>query len=138
MIGYTFDLEAISLLPTASLCASSFSNSFVEVTTQEIELALRAARIFDFPYVSLHLGLGAGAAFLRQGFKTTGAAPDRWTAAGLVSTNVALTVDLTQGAFFGLDVSGILFVLRREDIGGEVELAAVPSAAISIFAGKRW
>ena len=136
--GYTFDLEPVSLLPTASLCYSSFSNTSLEVTTQEIELALRATRIFDFPYVSLHMGLGAGAAFLHQSFKTTGVSPDRWTAAGLASAHVALTVDLTRGAFGGVDVSGLLFVLRREDQTGEIDLEAVPSVALSLFAGKRW
>jgi hypothetical protein len=136
--GYTFDLEPISLLPTVSLCYASFSNTFVETSTQELELVLRAARIFDFPYVSLHLGLGAGAAFLHQSFETTGAAPARWTAAGLVSTNLALTVDLTRGVFGGLDLSGLLFVFRREDAAGDVDLTAMPSFAVSIFAGKRW
>ncbi len=138
LVGYTIDLEAVSLLPTASLCASGFSNGFLEVVTQEIEVGLRVTHSFDFPIVSLELGLGAGAAFLRQAFVTTGRAPDRLTAAGHASASVALTAELSHGAFAGVEVSGLLFVLRREAADGQPELAAVPAVALTLLVGKRW
>jgi hypothetical protein len=137
-IGYTFDLELVSLLPVVSLCAASFSNPSLEVTTEEIELALKAVHTFSFPYVSLSLGIGAGAAFFHQSFVTTGRAPDRWTAAGLASAHFGVTFDLTRGAFGGVDLSGLLFVLRREDDAGIAEVAPIPAIAIAVVAGKRW
>jgi hypothetical protein len=137
-IGYSIDLELVSLVPNVSLCSSSFSNTFVEVVTQELEVVLEVTHTFDFPYVSLEIGLGVGPAFLHQQFKTTGVAPNRWTGAGEASASLAVHLDLTHGVFAGIDGSGLIYVLRRESSAGAIELTAAPGAAFSIFAGKRW
>jgi hypothetical protein len=49
----------------------------VRAVVNEYDLELRASRTFDVAFLSLDVGLGAGAALFTQRFQTRGTAPNR-------------------------------------------------------------
>jgi hypothetical protein len=137
LLGFTADLEELSIRPRVSVCRSSLENDVLAATSDELDGELRFIRAFDFRRLSLGVGFGAGGGLFRQRFDTTRVAPDRHTGYGALLVAVELDLELGRGVFALLDAAGksYFFSLRN---GGDraVESAFALRGALSL--GKRF
>jgi hypothetical protein len=114
---------------------NGFDNETLTASTWEMDAQLRASHAFDLPYVSLALGLSAGASLFHQRFDTRGDAPDRWTGAGYLAADLSASYQLPSGWMVSVGVEMQTYLLQLEQASGvEAEFAVRPVLAF----GKRW
>lgn len=74
-------------------CRSQFENDLVQAQTNEYDTSVAALYAWDLRYVTLAVGIAAGAVIANQQFETTGYAPDRTSAAPSLAFVTNLTAD---------------------------------------------
>jgi hypothetical protein len=111
--GYTQHWPSFDLGARADGCIASASNSTLSSNDDELGGELRAARSWDFPFITVGVGLGLGASWLHQSFTTTGVAPARNSLAGRFAVNLSLSVPLTWGLSVIAESSGLAYVFEQ-------------------------
>jgi hypothetical protein len=137
--GYAADLRWFSIASRVGFCRSGFANDRLRATADEYDLDVAITRVFDVPVVSIGVGLGLGAAWLRQSFETRGHAPARDTAAGHFDLVLDLGWDLPRGFQIITTIAGQVYVFARQRGDDDVvETAARFTARALVGVGKRF
>ena len=113
--GYTLHVHALDAGARLSGCHASASSDTLRSSDDEFGGELFAARAWDMPFVTVAVGLSAGASWLRQSFETSGVAPIRNTAAGHFGVGLGLTVPITSGFSVLLDSAATAYVFDQAE-----------------------
>jgi hypothetical protein len=114
-LGLPIGLRQVTVTPRARLCRIGFENDYLESNTVEWSADVKLAHVFDLARVSLGVGVTAGAAYLRQTFRTAGIAPERNAAAGTVGVVASATFDLPAAFFVLIEAEGRGYLLAARD-----------------------
>jgi hypothetical protein len=138
--GYAIETEHYNLTPRLGACRGGFANDVLSADTDELDLSVRLAHAWDFPVVSLDLGISAGAAILYESFVTRGVAPARTSFAGHVGAGLDATVDLPAGFYLLGEVAAETYFFRQQDAADprESDIAAAFAMRLLGGAGKRF
>ena len=136
--GYRFELPALSLVARVAGCQNGFDNAVLHAATRDVDSSLAALHVWDLPWLSLGLGLGAGAAYFDQSFVSVGLAPSRQELSPFVLVTGAATLELGAGFFCGLDVRAETHWLNLQaQSRGARELSAAFAVRGALLLGKR-
>jgi hypothetical protein len=135
--AYTLDLPDFGLGTRVSGCTGSWSNGMLQATTNGYDLTGRLYRAWDWSFLTVQLGLAAGAAVFVQSFDTRGKAAQRVTAAPLVGPNLSLAFDLGAGFFSALDLAGDTYLLSTQAPREAATLGPHFALRASLAIGKR-
>lgn len=138
--GYAVEAEHLSVTPRLGVCRSTFTNASLSADADELDLSVRLAHAWDLPVVSIDLGVGAGAAVLRESFTTRGVAPDRISVAGHLGAGLGLTFDLPRGFYVLGEVAAETYFFRQRDPapGASSSMAAAFTVRPLAGLGKRF
>ncbi|MDI1451598.1 caspase family protein [Polyangium sp. 6x1] len=138
--GYAIETEHLSVTPRLGACRGSFTNDVLSANTDELDLSVRLAHAWDFPIVSLDLGISAGAALLYESFVTRGVAPARASLAGHVGAGLAATFDLPAGFYLLGEAAAETYFFRQENAADprRSDIAAAFAMRLLGGAGKRF
>ena len=114
-LGYRLELPAVSLLGRVAGCGGGYANAFLSARTLELDASLGAVHVWDVAPLALEVGVGAGAAWLHQGFTTRGVAPSRDTLAPHVELLAGATLDVSRRWFVGLQARAATYFVRRTE-----------------------
>ena len=135
-LAYTFELAAISFSPRVAGCLASFQNSYLQASTQELALELRAAHAWDIgSRWSVDIGVSLGAQLVTQQFDTRGAAPARESLGGVIGVGPGLKVALFGGLHAFAELSVLTQLLQRRDRERQ-QLTAAAALAVSAGLGQ--
>ncbi|HEY4186624.1 MAG TPA: caspase family protein [Polyangia bacterium] len=101
--AYEMVTSGLSLSARASACRGGFANQTLSSTADDFNLQVEGAHVWDFPLVSIHVGLGLGPSLLTETFTTTGIAPSRLSLAATLTAGAGVEMPLRRG--FVLDVA---------------------------------
>jgi hypothetical protein len=113
--GYGVSFAEIGVRMRASGCTSGFENTMLNATTNAFDAEARVVRVWDVPWVSFDLGLGAGGSLFVQHFETRGQAPTRDTLAPFLVVGAGAALDLRRGWYAGVDLAGETHFLRLQE-----------------------
>jgi hypothetical protein len=138
--GYQLDRRWLTFSLRASVCQASQSSDFLHATRDEAAVQLRAAHLWDLPWVSLGLAVTGGPSLLRQRFDTRGTAPERVSGAFQLGAAASLGVALPRGFELGLEADQSTYWFRTQgmDQGAPVRWATVPTLGFAGSLAKRW
>ena len=137
--GYAFAWRALTMTPRVDACSGGFENARVQASTYELGADVRIAHVWDFPLVSVDIGLAVGASWLRQSFVTRGSAPARDSVALRSSVGPAVTFELGSGVYFTSDVAAETYAFHLQDTRTrEDEIAASLAFRARAGFGKQW
>ena len=132
--SYPIALRSFTVAPRVAACRGRFENDVLAAHTDALDLQVRLTHAWDFPWVTLDLGVAAGGELLREGFHDTRARADaRTSAAGHLDVTAGAEVDIARGIYLGADVaaqSHFFRVAGRAPDEGEPE----PTRWVSRFA----
>ena len=133
-VGYAVEHRWLSVTPRVGFCRSGFDNNRLAATADELDVDLTLTHVFDFPVVSLGLGIVGGVTWLRQTFTTDGDAPARNTIGGHLDIVLALLWDLPRGFYIETDIAGQVHLFAGQ-VGNERESKINTVAAARPFLG---
>jgi hypothetical protein len=113
--GYRLELHDLGFVARLGACRSGSENAVVRATTDELDVSVAALRAWDLPWVTLALGLGAGAGVFFQRFETAGRAPSRDTVAPFGLAVGSATLDVGGPWFVSADVRAETYFLRLQE-----------------------
>jgi hypothetical protein len=87
----------------------------VRATTQEIGADVRLSHAWDFPSVTLDVGVAIGSSWLRQSFSTRGVAPARDSIAFRSSIGPTAIIELTAGLYLIADIAAETYAYSIRD-----------------------
>jgi hypothetical protein len=128
-VGYGVSFAELGLRMRASGCTSGFENAMLSATTNAFDAEARVVRVWDVPWLSFDVGLGAGASLFIQHFETRGQAPTRNTLAPFLVVGAGVALDLRRGWYGGLDLAGETHFLRLQSLP---QLGAHTQAAFAL------
>ncbi|WP_437660782.1 caspase family protein [Sorangium sp. So ce1182] len=138
--GYTLELRQLSVMPRLGACRGGFENDTLRASVDQLDVEVRVAHAWDFPRVTLDLGVSAGAGVLQQAFETRGVAAPRTSFVGFLGTGVGLMVDLPSGFYLLGQVDAQTYFFQQAKRGAaesapiSAEFAVRPLAGL----GKRF
>jgi hypothetical protein len=136
--GTTIALRALTLQARLGWCQGSSTAAGVTATSQGFDLELGATHVWDLRALSLEVGLVAGAAILRQDFRTAGVAPPRTTAALQLSPVIGISRDLGRRSYAYASVAGATYLYQLEDsTTGTTSLQPSFTLRVALGAGFR-
>jgi len=136
-VGFGVDLPAVTLAPRVGVCRGSLDNRFLHADADEVDVELRGTHSWDVGRVSIGVGVGVGAAYLRQDF-AEGVAPSRNAVAAHLGVLGDVVVDLVQGFYGGIELDGMTYFFNQEARAGD-RLESPFALRISVLLlGKRW
>ena len=117
IVGYAWVGEQLTLSPRLGYCRSEFANPRVSSRVEAFSAALRVARTWDLPVVSLEIGASLGAAYHHQSFESAGNAPARATPGALTGIDAAASLELGGGValFAESGLESHLFKVEQTD-----------------------
>ncbi len=137
--GYALHFAALSVTPRIDACGSGFQSGTLHADVNEVGVDVRLAHAWDFPVVTVDVGLTLGASWLMQSFTTPGLAPRRDSLAGRSSVGVGLTSDLGGGFYIFAAGAGETYLFRFQDsVTGESSLAPSIALRTHFGIGKSW
>jgi hypothetical protein len=136
--GYGFAFAAFSVMPRIDACLSSFDSGPVRATVADYGGGVRLTHVWDFPVISLDLGLAIGASWLRQTFATPGRAPDRNTVAARTSLVTGVDVDLPLGFYVLADAEAETYLFDLEDDSRTSRVSPSFAFRAHLGVGKHW
>lgn len=111
-VGHTFALRYLDVDVNLGGCRMGLSNAFLDAVHTEASADVGLSAIVDLPVVSVGAGGFVGGAVVHQSFVTTGTAPDRLTAAGVLGLRASARAPFANGLVVGLDIDGATYVFR--------------------------
>lgn len=137
--GYRLELRSLSLLGRVAGCRGGYANAYLQAHTSELDAAVGAVHVWDAAPLGLELGVGAGAAWLRQAFTTRGVAPSRDTLAPHLDLLAGATLDVRRRWFVGLQArASTYFVWRTEGTSTDAALRPLFALGLELGLGRRY
>lgn len=139
--GYRVDTERASWSARGTFCQDSREGATLRVRTSQVDLGLRALRVWDVgSFLALEAGAGVSAVYFEQHFSgAESRAPSRRSFATLGELAVALSTELGRSVYGALDVAAQCYVLRLLDQQSrETALRAAFAARVSVSMGTRF
>jgi hypothetical protein len=137
--GYRFEFEKFTLTPRLGLCFTGYQNEVVTANAMQFDLTLAAGHVWDWPIVSVGLGLGGGVAYVRQTFETKGEAPSRGAAFPLVFLEAQADFDVAADWYLGPNLRAEThFPSVQQSSTEEPERRAEFALRIALLVGKRF
>ena len=136
MVGWPIELRLATIAPRLTVCRSGYSNDYVDSHTDAADAELRVTHAWDLPWITVDLGVAAGAGLLRQTFTTRGEAPDNLSGAAHVDVTGGAAIELGRGAYLATDVAVGSWFLRAADTG-DASLTARAAIRVALLAGLR-
>src|SRR5262249_43902799 len=137
-LGYAFDMRAITLAPRASVCRSTFDNAFLHASADELDLEMRGTHVWDFGRLSLGVGIAVGVAWMREEFRSEGQTPTRNAVAAHLGVIGAVTVDMLQGFYSGVEFDAMTYFFNQQISMGNVIETPFAFRISLLVLGKRW
>ncbi len=122
-VGHSLELSSFGLGSRIGFCRAGFENQTLTASISQLDLSARLAHAWDFPWITLDLGVSAGATLLLQTFDTRGAAPPRASFAANIGLGPALTLDLPGGVYGFSAVEAQTYFMRALESGYDSETA---------------
>ena len=136
MLGYAYELPALSLHPRLAGCLQHFDNSQLHARTQELSLELRAAHAWDpWPRLSVELGVSIGTQLVLQQFDSAGSAPARTSLGASLGVGPGVRFQLAGGWHTFGELSVLTQLYERRDRKTQ-KLTAVALVSLSVGVGK--
>lgn len=129
-VGGRVDLRQVSLALRVAFAQSARDNGRLDITTNEVDLAVDGLRAFDLGPLTLDVGLEAGAAFFAQAFHDP-TTPDRSSTGPFVGALGQLELPLPHRFYARLEVAGLFYFLHTGDVSG-MSSAATYRAGIGL------
>jgi hypothetical protein len=107
--GATMALRPVSLQARLAYCQTRFTK-VLETTATAVDFELGASRAWDWRRTTFELGLVAGAAYLRQDFRTVGRAPPLESVGFQLAPVAQVSRDLGDRLYAYLSVAGATYV----------------------------
>ncbi len=136
-LGYQANLRSLSLTTRVYGCHAEHSNDTLTASDDELAFTERLSHFWDFPAISLELGLEVGGGVLFQKFETSGVAPSRKTGAGQLGASFGIARDLRWGLHVGADASLMTYVFPVQE-DGKVKVAGRVAPRFGLYLGKHW
>jgi len=136
-LGYQANLRSVSLTTRVHACHSAHQNDILQASNDEVSMTERVTHFWDFPALSVELGVELGGGVLLQSFETPGIAPSRRTGAGQVGALVGMSRDLRWGLHLGADLSLMTYVFRVEE-DEEPRWTGRVAPRLGVYLGKHW
>jgi hypothetical protein len=139
-LGWGLDLRHVSLLARLGACRGERQSAALQERVDELDIELRAALVWDLPWLSVDLGVAGGGALFRQTFTTAGRAPGRRAGAAHVAATIGVQRDLGRGFYLQADLAGQTYFLRQQDSTVERKTSLISAFALrgALGAGRRW
>ncbi|MBC8067334.1 MAG: caspase family protein [Deltaproteobacteria bacterium] len=138
-VGYPVELHWLTVAPTVGFCRAAFASDGLRGHADELDLTLALTHVFDVPVVSIGIGLGGGASWLRQSFVDAANAPARNTIGGHVDGIFDLWWDLPRGFYLLTELSPQLYVFpQQRGNSDEVSTRAMVTGRVLVGFGKRF
>jgi hypothetical protein len=142
-LGYTVELESVSLVPRAGACRATFNTDELKTREDEIGAELEVKHAWDLSAFTIETGMSAGVSLLRQTFTSANTlsqpTPDRSSLAPMASALWSITRDLPEGFYASAQASALVYVFKQLDDANKTEhLGAVPAGRLSLALGKRF
>jgi Caspase domain len=137
--GYTLVLTDWDLGARVEACRSSFANSNLRATTDELAASFRIVATRDLSWISLNAGAAVGAAIFLQRFETLGAAPPRTSFGAHFGMTVGAAWDLPYGFNVFAEEALRTYLFSLADANGQ-QSSIEPSLAFQQTVGvsKYW
>ena len=113
-MGYSLELEELTLTGRLGACRMRWRNELVEATTLEYDLSLGGLYTWDLDHLSLAAGVAGGASIAHQRFATRGHAPSRTSTAPYIALLANATVELGGPVFARLVVRAATRLVKRQ------------------------
>ncbi len=113
-LGWPVETRWVGVSTSLGFCRAGFAADRVLVTADQYDLDVAITHTFDLPVVGIVLGLGGGASWLRQTFKTAGVAPPRDTVAGHATALLELRWGLGRGVFLITSVAAQVLAFAQQ------------------------
>jgi hypothetical protein len=137
--GYALEFQALTIIPRLAYCHAGFSNQDLSASTNQVDVEVRAAYVWDLSWVSLEVGLTVGGAWLDQTFQTNGLAPPRSTLAFQLSPDVALSRELGEQAYLFLELAAATYLYEMQDTAtGQSHFGPSFTGRLTLGVGWRW
>lgn len=137
-VGYPIELAWLTVSPRVGFCRAGFAGDRVTTTADDLDVELQLTHVFDVPVVSIGLGVGGGASWLRQRFVTKGRAPTRNTLGGHADAILDLWWDLPRGFYVLTEGTAQLVAFASQSSDGKSSIRAVPTGRLFVGVGKRF
>jgi Caspase domain len=115
--GYLWEVRALSFAPRLGVCHEAFSNDTLKNQSILVDLELRLTHAWDFPWLTLEVGLAPGVGYLRQSFDSRGEVTPKNVTVGQLGVILAVSHDLRRGSYLGAEVTPGTYFLRRYQDG---------------------
>jgi hypothetical protein len=137
--GYALEFKALTIIPRLAYCHAGFSNQDLSASTNQVDVEVRGAYVWDLSWVSLEVGLTVGGAWLEQVFQTNGFAPARSTLALQLSPDVAVIRELGERAYLFLELAAATYLYEMQDTtSGQSHFGPSFSGRLTLGVGWRW
>ncbi|MCE9577230.1 MAG: caspase family protein [Deltaproteobacteria bacterium] len=137
-VGAAFALRTLTLEPRLGACRGSFDNAFLAAHTDELDLEVRAAHVWDVDRVALAVGVGVGGSLLRDVFTTDNAPDSRNALAAHLGVSGGATTELVQGFYGGIELEAMTYFFHQQTMDA-TQVASPFALRISVLLlGKRW
>jgi hypothetical protein len=137
-VAYELVRRGFSLLGRLSACRGGFQTDMLASTTDEVNLQLEGAHVWDLRFVSLQLGLALGPSLVLQSFDTRRTAPDRRALAGTLTASAGAELPLAGRFVLTLAVGANVHALRQRDTAGAAEWTTPVTFLTRVGVGARW
>lgn len=136
-LGYAIEHRWLTVVPRLGFCRSNPRGSTLPSTHDLFDFDVTVVHAFDFPVLTIGVGLAGGPTLLRQAFSTDRRAPSNVTIGGHADAVLALTWDLPKGVYIQSDVSAQAQVFGAME-GDTVRLRLAPVVRGTLGVGKRF
>lgn len=144
--GYMVDMASFSVGGRIGGCRGGFSNEFLHANTDEYDLEIRLARVWDLSIVTMEATVATGVAWLRQTFSGERQAPTRNSVSGQLGLGAGISRDLGAGFYAFLDATGQVYFFpsaaNNDAAATTASLNASFDAALALRVGtglgRRW
>ncbi|WP_437807521.1 caspase family protein [Sorangium sp. So ce1078] len=133
--GYTLELRQLSVMPRLSACRGGFENEVLRARGDQLDAEVRVAHAWDFPWVTVDLGVSVGAGILHQAFETRGVAAPRTSFVGFLGTGLGLMVDLPSGFYLLGQVDAQTYFFQRAARAADESASIRAAFAVRPLAG---
>jgi hypothetical protein len=136
-LGLAIALRSITLTPRVAWCQSGYASPGLQATTDEWDVELQGAYVWDLAPVSIEIGLIVGGSFFHQSFSTPGDAPPRNTGALQLTPLVSVSHDLGSRAYLYVSVAGATYLFSSRSTATDTTTFG-PSFAVRVALGFGW
>ena len=137
--AYEMVTSGLSWSARASACRGGFTNQTLSSTTDDFNVQLEGAHVWDLPVVSVHTGIGLGPSLLTETFATSGTAPARMSLAATLTAGAGVELALRHGLVTDAAVAASVYGFKeRQAETGAARWTAAVAFVGRVGLGLRW